>query len=106
MKYTTQIISSSLIALSLLISINTNAQRIITCSNGQAVTRADLCPASDAVRSGQYNANPDAKPTTTALEAGLLAWRPAFSSAVVTSALFTIALTSIGAGTNFLYFKF
>jgi D-alanyl-lipoteichoic acid acyltransferase DltB (MBOAT superfamily) len=48
----------------------------------------------------------DAKPTTTALDAGLLAWRPAISTAMVSALLFTIALTSIGTGSNFLYYKF
>jgi alginate O-acetyltransferase complex protein AlgI len=48
----------------------------------------------------------DAKPETTALDAGLLAWRPAFGSALATAALFTVALTCIGAGSNFLYYKF
>jgi alginate O-acetyltransferase complex protein AlgI len=48
----------------------------------------------------------DAKPESTALDAGLLAWRPAFGSALATAAMFTIALTCIGAGSNFLYYKF
>jgi alginate O-acetyltransferase complex protein AlgI len=48
----------------------------------------------------------DAKPESTALNAGLLAWRPAFGSALATAAMFTIALTCIGAGSNFLYYKF
>ncbi len=48
----------------------------------------------------------DAKPETTAMDAGLLAWRPGFSSALVSAAIMAIALTSIGAGTNFLYYKF
>ncbi len=48
----------------------------------------------------------DVKPETTALDAGLLAWRPAFGSALATAAMFTIALTCIGAGSNFLYYKF
>jgi alginate O-acetyltransferase complex protein AlgI len=48
----------------------------------------------------------DAKPKTTALDAGLLAWRPSLGPAVVTAAIYTVALTSIGAGSNFLYYKF
>jgi alginate O-acetyltransferase complex protein AlgI len=48
----------------------------------------------------------DEKPATTEIDAGLLAWRPAFGSALATAAMFTIALTCIGAGTNFLYYKF
>ncbi len=48
----------------------------------------------------------DVKPNTTALDAGLLAWRPSFGSAFVTAAIYTVALTSIGAGSNFLYYKF
>jgi alginate O-acetyltransferase complex protein AlgI len=48
----------------------------------------------------------DAKPVTTELDAGLLTWRPAFGSAFVSACLFTVALTSIGAGSSFLYYKF
>ncbi len=48
----------------------------------------------------------DVKPATTALDAGLLAWRPSFGPALVTAATYTIALASIGAGSNFLYYKF
>jgi alginate O-acetyltransferase complex protein AlgI len=48
----------------------------------------------------------DVKPLTTALDAGLLAWRPAIGSAFVSAVLFTVALTSIGTGTSFLYYKF
>jgi D-alanyl-lipoteichoic acid acyltransferase DltB (MBOAT superfamily) len=48
----------------------------------------------------------DAKPATTELDAGLLAWRPSFGPALVTAAIYTVALTSIGAGSNFLYYKF
>jgi alginate O-acetyltransferase complex protein AlgI len=48
----------------------------------------------------------DAKPVTTELDAGLLAWRPSFGPALVTAAIYTVALTSIGAGSNFLYYKF
>jgi alginate O-acetyltransferase complex protein AlgI len=48
----------------------------------------------------------DVKPLSTALEAGLLAWKPALGSAFVSAVLFTIALTSIGSGSSFLYYKF
>jgi D-alanyl-lipoteichoic acid acyltransferase DltB (MBOAT superfamily) len=48
----------------------------------------------------------DVKPATTALEAGLLAWRPGLGAALVSAAVMAVALTSIGAGTNFLYYKF
>jgi alginate O-acetyltransferase complex protein AlgI len=48
----------------------------------------------------------DVKPVTSALDAGLLTWRPALGSAFVSAILFTVALTSIGAGSSFLYYKF
>ena len=48
----------------------------------------------------------DTKPANTELDAGLLAWRPAFGSALVTAAAYTVALTSFGAGSNFLYYQF
>ena len=48
----------------------------------------------------------DAKPSNTALDAGLLAWRPAMASAVVTAIAYTVALTSIGSGSSFLYYQF
>lgn len=48
----------------------------------------------------------DEKPSGTELDAGLLAWRPAFGPALATAALYTVALTSIGAGSGFLYYKF
>jgi hypothetical protein len=48
----------------------------------------------------------DAKPSNTALDAGLLAWRPTFGPALVTATIYTVALTSIGASTSFLYYKF
>lgn len=48
----------------------------------------------------------DVKPSGTALDAGLLAWKPALSTAIVSAALFSIALTSIGSGSSFLYYKF
>lgn len=48
----------------------------------------------------------DVKPQNVALDAGLLAWRPGLSSALVSAAIMAVALTSIGSGTNFLYYKF
>jgi alginate O-acetyltransferase complex protein AlgI len=48
----------------------------------------------------------DTKPITTAIEAGLLAWRPAIGTAFVSACILTVAITSIGSGTNFLYYKF
>jgi D-alanyl-lipoteichoic acid acyltransferase DltB (MBOAT superfamily) len=48
----------------------------------------------------------DAKPASAAADAGLLAWRPAFSGALAIGFGYTIALTSIGAGTGFLYYQF
>ena len=48
----------------------------------------------------------DSKPSNTEMSAGLLAWRPAFGPALLTAGLYTIALTSIGAGSSFLYYKF
>jgi alginate O-acetyltransferase complex protein AlgI len=48
----------------------------------------------------------DAKPATTVLDAGLLAWKPALGTALVSAVLFSIALTSIGSGSSFLYYKF
>lgn len=48
----------------------------------------------------------DVKPSGTELDAGLLAWRPAFGPALATAALYTVALTSIGAGSGFLYYRF
>ncbi len=48
----------------------------------------------------------DVKPVTSALDAGLLAWRPAIGTALVSACLFTVALTSIGSGSSFLYYKF
>ncbi len=48
----------------------------------------------------------DAKPSNAALDAGLLAWQPTFGPAFVTATIYTVALTSIGASTSFLYYKF
>ena len=48
----------------------------------------------------------DAKPNNAAIEAGLLAWRPALTGAVAIAGTYTIALTSIGSGSTFLYYQF
>lgn len=50
--------------MSLLTSINTNAQRVVKCADGSLVTAISLCPAPDAVQSGGYNTNPDSKPSS------------------------------------------
>jgi alginate O-acetyltransferase complex protein AlgI len=48
----------------------------------------------------------DSKPEAVASEAGLVTWRPSFGSALVTACVFTIAITSIGSSSGFLYYKF
>jgi D-alanyl-lipoteichoic acid acyltransferase DltB (MBOAT superfamily) len=48
----------------------------------------------------------DSKPSDVALNAGLLAWRPALTSAVIISGAYISALTLIGSGSNFLYYQF
>ena len=48
----------------------------------------------------------DSKPPGTGLEAGLLAWRPALAGAAAIGIAYTIALTSIGSGSMFLYYQF
>ena len=48
----------------------------------------------------------DSKPEEVANAAGLVAWRPSFGVAFVTACVFTIAITSIGSSTGFLYYKF
>ncbi len=48
----------------------------------------------------------DSKPKDIALDAGLVAWNPTFSSAVITAFVFTIGVASIGASSSFLYYKF
>ncbi|MFN0193498.1 MAG: MBOAT family O-acyltransferase [Aestuariivirga sp.] len=48
----------------------------------------------------------DTKPAATEARAGLLAWRPAFSGAFAVGFGYAVALTSIGAGTGFLYYQF
>jgi alginate O-acetyltransferase complex protein AlgI len=48
----------------------------------------------------------DSKPEQVANAAGLVAWKPTFSTALVTACVFTIAITSIGSSSGFLYYKF
>lgn len=48
----------------------------------------------------------DSKPDEAASAAGLVAWRPSFGTALVTACIFTIGITSIGASSGFLYYKF
>jgi alginate O-acetyltransferase complex protein AlgI len=48
----------------------------------------------------------DAKPAEAALDAGLLTWRPRMGTAILTAIGYAIVLTSIGSGTNFLYYNF
>ena len=48
----------------------------------------------------------DTKPEKVAVAAGLVAWRPSFGSAFVSACVFTIAITSIGSSSGFLYYKF
>ncbi len=48
----------------------------------------------------------DVKPAGSAIEAGLLAWRPALPGALAMAALYVVALTSIGSGSTFLYYQF
>ena len=48
----------------------------------------------------------DTKPTEVALDAGLVAWKPSFLSAFVTASIFVMGITSIGASSGFLYYKF
>lgn len=48
----------------------------------------------------------DSKPEEVATSAGLVAWKPSFGTALVTACIFTIAITSIGSSSGFLYYKF
>jgi alginate O-acetyltransferase complex protein AlgI len=48
----------------------------------------------------------DSKPVETAAAAGLVSWRPSFSTAFVSACIFTIGITSIGSSSGFLYYKF
>ncbi len=48
----------------------------------------------------------DQKPGDAAMLAGLLAWRPRLATAFVGAFTLTLALASIGSGTNFLYYQF
>jgi D-alanyl-lipoteichoic acid acyltransferase DltB (MBOAT superfamily) len=48
----------------------------------------------------------DTKPDEVATAAGLVAWKPTFGTAFVSACIFTIAITSIGSSSGFLYYKF
>jgi alginate O-acetyltransferase complex protein AlgI len=48
----------------------------------------------------------DSKPAETALNAGLVAWRPSIAAAFICACIFTIGVTSIGASSGFVYYKF
>ncbi len=48
----------------------------------------------------------DMKPEHVAVDAGLVAWRPTFSAAILSACVFTAAITSIGSSSSFLYYKF
>jgi D-alanyl-lipoteichoic acid acyltransferase DltB (MBOAT superfamily) len=48
----------------------------------------------------------DQMPSTAAIEAGLLAWRPALAGAFVMAIAYTVSFTSMGSGTTFLYYQF
>jgi len=48
----------------------------------------------------------DSKPADIALDAGLVSWRPSFSTAIITAFIFTVGITSIGASSGFVYYKF
>jgi len=54
----------------------------------------------------KYWVSSDEKPATAAWAAGLLSWRPAFAGALAMGFALTIALTSIGADSKFLYYQF
>ena len=48
----------------------------------------------------------DTKPAEVAIDAGLVVWRPTFSAAILSACVFTMAITSIGSSSGFLYYKF
>jgi alginate O-acetyltransferase complex protein AlgI len=48
----------------------------------------------------------DTKPEKVEMEAGLMSWRPSISAALISACIFTVAITSIGSTTGFLYYKF
>ncbi len=48
----------------------------------------------------------DAMPQDTPLVAGLVAWQPKFSSALLTALVLTAGIASIGSSSGFLYYKF
>jgi D-alanyl-lipoteichoic acid acyltransferase DltB (MBOAT superfamily) len=54
----------------------------------------------------KYWLSSDEKPSTAAWAAGLLTWRPAFAGALAMGLALTVALTSIGADSSFLYYQF
>jgi Na+/proline symporter len=54
----------------------------------------------------RYWVSSDEKPAAAAWAAGLLTWRPAFAGAVAMGFALTVALTSIGADSSFLYYQF
>ena len=48
----------------------------------------------------------DTKPAEVAIDAGLVAWRPTLTAAFVSACIFTVAISSIGSSSGFLYYKF
>jgi D-alanyl-lipoteichoic acid acyltransferase DltB (MBOAT superfamily) len=48
----------------------------------------------------------DAKPSVAAIEAGLLAWRPALVSSCAMAFAYTVSFTTMGSGGTFLYYQF
>jgi alginate O-acetyltransferase complex protein AlgI len=48
----------------------------------------------------------DAMPEETALAAGLVAWKPNLSSALLSACVLTAGIASIGSSSGFLYYKF
>jgi alginate O-acetyltransferase complex protein AlgI len=48
----------------------------------------------------------DSKPAAAAIEAGLLAWRPALASACMMAFAYTVSFTTMGSGGTFLYYQF
>lgn len=54
----------------------------------------------------RYGPSSDASSPNAAFEAGLLSWRPSPGSALAMSVVACVAITSIGAGSAFLYYQF
>jgi D-alanyl-lipoteichoic acid acyltransferase DltB (MBOAT superfamily) len=54
----------------------------------------------------KYWISSDEKPSAAAWAAGLLTWRPAFAGALAMGFALTVALTSIGTDSKFLYYQF